>query len=98
MLSLGKEKVNAVAGARCCGKPRGCRMTHGGCLFLRHPWKRAMLFDDRTVRCQAMGVDPATGCATQCDQMHGHEPPCSPTIVGQVGDPGYMTCPQGDAA
>lgn len=37
---FGNPKVNAVTG-NCCGKPVGCTMTHEGCVYLSHPWKRA---------------------------------------------------------
>jgi hypothetical protein len=67
---FGNPRVNAVT-QHCCGKPRGCTMTHEGCVYLKHPWKRAMLFNDTTVRCQA------TAQSGQCTLNHGHEPPCA---------------------
>lgn len=62
-------------GSRCCGKPRGCGMTHDGCLYLRHPWKRAMLIDDRSAPCQAEAV--IDGAAVPCVRLHGHEGGCA---------------------
>jgi hypothetical protein len=63
---------NLPDSANCCGKPIGCTATDG-CLMLSHPWKRAMLFDDRTVRCQAWtgGASPE-----QCLLLNGHDGEC----------------------
>jgi hypothetical protein len=72
MLVLGNPK----AGSACCGKPRGCTMTHDGCSYLRHPWKRAVVYGDETVRCQAAGV--LDGVPVQCALMNRHDGPCEP--------------------
>jgi hypothetical protein len=50
-------------GKVCCNKPVGCTMTHAGCKWLKHPWKRANVFGDGTVQCQATSYppDPGTG-------------------------------------
>lgn len=72
-LQIGDARLNAHA---CCGKPRGCTMTHDGCAYLRHPWKRAMVFCDTTVRCQARGTDPETGEDFQCPLLNGHDGAC----------------------
>jgi hypothetical protein len=69
---FGNPKVNEH-GFSCCGKPRGCTMTHEGCAYLSHPWKRAMVFGDTTVQCQATGVDPESGEQTQCSLLNGHD-------------------------
>lgn len=34
-----------IKGAPCCTKPVGCTMTHEGCLFRNHRWKRKVLGD-----------------------------------------------------
>lgn len=59
-LRFGRE--NKTTGGSCCGKPVGCTMTHESCLYLRHPWKRQMVFGEMTGRCMASSVqiDPAT--------------------------------------
>lgn len=66
----------------CCGKPRGCSRTDAGCAHLRHPWKRAVLSGETSVRCQATCVrsHPETGEAVnmQCVLRNGHEEPCDP--------------------
>lgn len=72
---FGNPKVNEHSGS-CCGKPQGCTMTHDGCLYLRHPWKRANVFGDETVRCQAVRVNPETNVQEQCELNHGHEGAC----------------------
>jgi hypothetical protein len=35
----GDAKLND-RGYTCCSKPVGCSMTHEGCAYLQHPWKR----------------------------------------------------------
>jgi hypothetical protein len=54
---FGNPKVNA-AGFSCCGKPVGCTIKSDGCAYLHHPWKRAHVFGDPTVRCQAKSIGP----------------------------------------
>lgn len=49
-------------GGACCQKPVGCTMTHEGCLFLSHPWKRSVVFGDSDAPCMATNsvpIDPA---------------------------------------
>jgi hypothetical protein len=65
-----------VQGHDCCGKPRGCNMRHDGCVYPQHPWKRAVLDNDTTVRCQGISVDPDTNQQRQCPLRHGHPEPC----------------------
>jgi len=77
---FGSPKVN-VTSVTCCGKPRGCDMTHDGCLYLHHPWKRAIVFGDTTVQCQAMGLE-LDGRRTQCVLLHGHSGGHAPKPVG----------------
>lgn len=74
---FGRPLKHAVA---CCTKPVGCAITDEGCLFLRHPWKRANVFHDPTVRCQAKGYGPEPDpdhpgrlLERQCALLHGHE-------------------------
>ena len=54
-------------GGGCCNKPFGCTRRDGGCLFPQHPWKRAMLDGDTSVRCQASSIDG------QCILKSGHD-------------------------
>jgi hypothetical protein len=70
---FGNPKVND-AGFNCCGKPRGCTMTHEGCAYLQHPWKRAMLFNDTTARCQMMSM--SENGDMQCRLPHLHSGVC----------------------
>lgn len=35
-------RVKESDGGWCCGKPSGCSMQHDSCLYLKHPWKRAL--------------------------------------------------------
>ena len=74
---FGNPRVNEHS-ANCCGKPRGCTMTHAECLFLCHPWKRAVLFGDPEAPCQATSVDPDTHEQLRCGLLNGHAPPCDP--------------------
>lgn len=62
---FGNPKVNA-AGFQCCGQPQGCGMTHDGCAYLRHPWKRAMALHELV--CWLCGSEVATARAlcTEC--------------------------------
>lgn len=78
-IRFGRE--NPKNGGACCNKPVGCSMTHEGCLFLSHPWKRAHVLGDSAVRCQARSKLPS-GDELQCDQGHGHPPPHTPVVVG----------------
>jgi hypothetical protein len=58
-------------GKKCCDKPVGCTMTHPGCKWLKHPWKRAMVFGDETVPCQAKSYPPdPDGDGQQTKEMH----------------------------
>src|SRR4051812_19555627 len=57
--------------ATCCGKPVGCTMTHDGCAYLRHPWKRAMVYGDTSAPCQSEAIQ--RGRRVQCVLLHGHE-------------------------
>lgn len=68
---FGNPKVNA-AGFRCCGKPRGCTMRHEGCAYRNHPWKRAVLDNDPTVRCQKTWLPPGSQEFAQCVLLNGH--------------------------
>lgn len=72
----GNPRVNA-AGFQCCGKPVGCTSQAEGCAYLHHPWKRAIVFGDTSVRCQATcsRPHPVTGemAAWECSSNNGHD-------------------------
>lgn len=51
-------RKNLKTGGGCCGKPVGCSMTHDGCCFLRHPWKRANVFHEEGAPCTATSYSP----------------------------------------
>lgn len=74
---LGNPKVNA-AGFDCCGKPRGCDMTHDGCAYLRHPWKRAMVFNEPDAPCVMEWADAVSWEPQECSLLNGHAGPCQP--------------------
>ena len=65
----------------CCNKPVGCTMCPPGCLWKRHPWKRANVFGDTTAPCQAKSypTDPESGeayemtCTLPSDGHQAHE-------------------------
>lgn len=75
-IGFGRPMKNKVD---CCTKPRGCMITNPSCLFLKHPWKRANVFHDPTVRCQATSVDDGTVSGEwrqlQCRLLNGHDGP-----------------------
>lgn len=80
--AFGGAKV-AATGRRCCGKPVGCTISDPECLYLQHPWKRGMVFDDRTVRCPATSV--VDGEQRQCEFMNGHAGVCRSAAL-EAGD------------
>lgn len=69
-------KAAAVPGADCCGKPVGCTNANANCLYLRHPWKRALLFGDTDVRCQCKALSDTPSVWRQCGLKNKHEGPC----------------------
>lgn len=93
---FGNPKVNA-AGFSCCGKPVGCTIKSEGCAYLHHPWKRAHVFGDPTVRCQAtcLRPHPDSGVVVgmQCSLKHGHEGECVPEPIRVREMIATATCP-----
>jgi hypothetical protein len=82
---FGNPKVNEHSGS-CCGKPQGCTMTHDGCLYLRHPWKRSALFNERVCwRCGA-DVDLVGDLCGEC-LKHWECPACHTAVPRS-----YVTC------
>ena len=84
-------------GLRCCGKPVGCTITHDGCAHLRHPWKRAHVFGDVTVRCQARSLDDS-GTVVQCGLFHGHDGSCITEAPGESRAPGRVSTHRGGSS
>lgn len=73
---FGRE--NKRTGGWCCGKPVGCTMTHDGCCYLRHPWKRANVFHEPDAPCTKSWLDPVAQEWRTCSLSIEHEGGCKP--------------------
>lgn len=98
------RNASMPVGSGCCGKPVGCSMTHKGCLYLRHPYKRSMIYKDPTVRCQKScyrhdengvlrgGLDTWMLCV-----LPRHEGPCELRPWLELEKEGWKLLPGGGA-
>lgn len=62
-------------GRKCCAKPVGCTVTARGCMYLRHPWKRAVVFHDQTVPCQKTSYPDLV--FMRCTLLNDHSGTCA---------------------